>query len=74
MNENNKHKTILSVIYGSGLRIGEVLKLHTEDLDSKRMRIRILGAKGKKDRYTIIGQYTFEYSDCIIDIRSQAQF
>ncbi|WP_289055537.1 tyrosine-type recombinase/integrase [Carboxylicivirga marina] len=58
--ENIKHKTILSVIYGSGLRIGEVLKLRIEDIDSKRMRMRILGAKGKKDRYTIIGQYTLE--------------
>jgi len=58
--DNIKHKTILSVIYGSGLRIGEVLKLRIEDIDSKRMRMRILGAKGKKDRYTIIGRYTLE--------------
>ncbi|WP_289054952.1 tyrosine-type recombinase/integrase [Carboxylicivirga marina] len=58
--DNIKHKTILSVIYGSGLRIGEVLKLRIEDVDSKRMRLRILGAKGKKDRYTIIGEFTLE--------------
>ncbi|TRX61670.1 tyrosine-type recombinase/integrase [Carboxylicivirga sp. M1479] len=57
---NIKHKTILSIIYGSGLRIGELLKLRLEDIDSKRMRMRILGAKGKKDRYTIIGRYTLE--------------
>ena len=53
--DNLKHKTLLSLLYGSGLRIGEVLKLRIEDVDSKRMRLRILGAKGKKDRYSIIG-------------------
>jgi len=52
---NLKHKTLLSLVYGSGLRIGEALKLRLSDIDSKRMRIRILGAKGKKDRYTILG-------------------
>ncbi|WP_430816580.1 tyrosine-type recombinase/integrase [Carboxylicivirga sp. RSCT41] len=46
--ENIKHKTILSVIYDSGLRIGEVLKLRIEGIDCKRMRIRILGTKVKK--------------------------
>ena len=54
--DNTKHKSLLALLYGSGLRIGEVLKLRIEDIDSKRMRIRVLGAKGKKDRYSIIGQ------------------
>jgi len=58
--DNVKHKTLLALIYGSGLRIGEVLKLRIEDIDSKRMSIRLLGAKGKKDRYTIIGKFTLE--------------
>lgn len=58
--DNIKHKTIIALIYGSGLRIGEALKLRIEDVDSKRMRLRILGAKGKKDRYTIIGQYSLD--------------
>ena len=54
--DNLKHKTLLALLYGSGLRIGEALRLRIEDIDSNRMRIRILDAKGKKDRYTIIGQ------------------
>jgi site-specific recombinase XerD len=54
--DNLKHKTLLSLIYGSGLRIGEALNLRVGDIDSKRMRIRVLGAKGKKDRYTIMGK------------------
>ncbi|MBR8538363.1 tyrosine-type recombinase/integrase [Carboxylicivirga sediminis] len=57
---NIKQKTIIALIYGSGLRIGEALRLRIEDVDSKRMRLRILGAKGKKDRYTIFGQYSLQ--------------
>lgn len=53
--ENIKHKALLSIIYGSGLRIGEALNLKINDIDSKRMRIRILAGKGKKDRYSILG-------------------
>lgn len=52
---NLKQKTLLALIYGSGLRIGEALKLKLSDIDSKRMLIRVLGAKGKKDRYTLLG-------------------
>ncbi len=58
--ENLKHKTLLALIYGSGLRIGEALRIRIEDIDSKRMRIRLLGAKGRKDRYSIIGESLLE--------------
>ena len=55
-----KHRTILCLLYGSGLRIGELLNLRIGDIDSKRMRIRVLGAKGKKDRYTVLGTAQLE--------------
>lgn len=51
---NLKHKCILSVIYSAGLRRGELLMLKKEDIDSKRMLIKIRGGKGKKDRYTTL--------------------
>ena len=54
-NTNNlKHKAILSLIYSAGLRIGELLELKKNDIDSERMLIHIKRAKGKKDRYTIL--------------------
>ncbi len=49
-----KHKAILMLIYSAGLRVGEVVKLKPEDIDSKRMLIHIKGSKGRKDRYTIL--------------------
>jgi len=48
---NLKHKSILSTIYGCGLRISEVLNLTLYDIDSQRSCIKIRHAKGKKDRH-----------------------
>jgi integrase/recombinase XerD len=54
---NIKHKTILSTIYSSGLRISEALNLKISDIDSKNMRIKVNCGKGNKDRYTILGRH-----------------
>ncbi len=53
---NLKHKAILMLVYSAGLRVGEVVRLKPEDIDSKRMLIHIKGAKGRKDRYTILSE------------------
>ena len=52
---NLKHKALLSLTYACGLRRGEVLNLKLKDLDSQRKLIRIVQAKGKKDRYVTFG-------------------
>jgi len=51
---NIKHKTILSIIYGCGLRISESINLKVEDIDSSNMRVWVRNAKGKKDRITLL--------------------
>lgn len=51
---NLKHKTLLSLIYSAGLRIGEAIDLKLADIDQQRMLIHIKQAKGKKDRYTLL--------------------
>ncbi len=53
---NVKHKVILTLIYSAGLRVGEVVKLRPEDINSERGLIHIKGGKGRKDRYTILSQ------------------
>lgn len=53
---NEKHKTILFLTYSAGLRVGEVVRIKIEDIDSKRMLIHIRQGKGRKDRYTILSQ------------------
>lgn len=51
---NLKHKTMLMLVYSAGLRVSEVVRLQWEDLDEERGMMHIRGAKGKKDRYTIL--------------------
>ena len=51
---NLKHKCLIMTCYSGGMRISEVLNLRPSDIDSKRMLITIKGAKGKKDRVTIL--------------------
>ena len=48
---NVKHKLILKVLYGCGLRVGEIVNLKKEDLNFEERLIHIKLAKGKKDRF-----------------------
>lgn len=52
--DNLKHRTILMLIYSAGLRVGEVVRLRIADIDSERKMIHLRGAKGGKDRYTLL--------------------
>ena len=49
-----KHRTALSVAYGAGLRVSEVVALKVADIDSRRMLLRIEQGKGRKDRYALL--------------------
>jgi site-specific recombinase XerD len=48
--KNLKHRAIISMFYGCGLRMGEVLNLKIVDIDSKRMIVNVRQGKGNKDR------------------------
>lgn len=48
--DNIKHRCILYLAYGCGLRVSEIINLKIPDIDSERMQIHIKAAKGKKDR------------------------
>lgn len=54
--ENEKHRTILFLIYSAGLRVGEVVRLKIQDIDSSRMLIHVVQGKGRKDRYTLLSE------------------
>ncbi|MGV8091055.1 MAG: tyrosine-type recombinase/integrase [Mangrovibacterium sp.] len=45
---------ILSLIYSAGLRRSKLINLKITDIHSKRGLLRIEGAKGKKDRYSLL--------------------
>lgn len=57
---NLKHQTALSVAYGAGLRVSEVVALKVSDIDSQRMTLRIEQGKGRRDRYAMLSPVLLE--------------
>ena len=47
---NLRHRTLLAILYGCGLRVSEVTQLKVSDIDSERMVIHIHQGKGSRDR------------------------
>lgn len=52
--KNLKHKAIMQVMYGCGLRISEVVNLRIEDIHTDQGYVFVKDAKGKKDRFTLL--------------------
>ena len=48
------HRLIVQLLYGSGLRLMECMKLRVKDLDFGQRQILVRDAKGGKDRVTIL--------------------
>jgi site-specific recombinase XerD len=53
---NIKHRALLAMVYGSGLRVSEVCRLRPCHIESAadRMLVRVEQSKGRKDRYTLL--------------------
>ena len=57
---NLKHRCVVEVLYSAGVRHDELLELKLEDIDSKRMVIRVNKGKHGKDRLTLLSQTLLE--------------
>jgi integrase/recombinase XerD len=56
-----KYRAIIMALYAGGLRVSEGCRLRPEDIDSKRMLIRVQAGKGNRDRYTILSTRLLEH-------------
>ena len=54
LTENSKHRCIISLLYGTGVRVSELTHIKMRDVDLDRMLLRVYQGKGKKDRMTIM--------------------
>jgi len=59
---NTKHRLMISMLYGSGLRVSEVCGLKIKDLDFVNLKLKVRNSKGNKDRVTLLSE------KCISDL------
>jgi len=52
-----KHKVLIGLLYGCGLRCLEVRSVRLADLDFDRRQLRVVQGKGKKDRYVPLSEH-----------------
>ncbi len=57
---NPKHRCMIMLLYGGGLRLSEVLSLRPEDINFERMVIHVIGGKGKKSRDVTLSPWLSE--------------
>jgi site-specific recombinase XerD len=51
-----RQRAVISLLYGCGMRLGEVQRLQFSDIERANKRILIRQGKGNKDRYTLLPQ------------------
>jgi len=52
-----KHRIVLAMLYGCGLRRFELLNIKLQDVDLDRKMLHVREGKGRKDRYVPIGEH-----------------
>lgn len=57
---NIKHRMILSLFYGSGVRMNELRHIRLCDINSKSFQIKVVAGKGRKDRFTLLPKHLLE--------------
>ncbi|WP_433939434.1 tyrosine-type recombinase/integrase [Paenibacillus lautus] len=66
---NVKHRAILYLTYSSGLRVGEVVRLKTQDIDFERKTLRVSqGKRSKGSSYAII-RHSYGYGSTVFTTR-----
>jgi site-specific recombinase XerD len=58
--QNRKHHALLTTAYAAGMRVSELTHLKMEDVDSRRMVIRVRQGKGRKDRMVMLARALLE--------------
>jgi integrase/recombinase XerD len=53
---NPRHRLMISMLYGSGIRIGELVRLKIRDIDFPSLSFRVVNAKQNKDRITVFSE------------------
>ncbi|GIU18460.1 hypothetical protein TUM3792_14590 [Shewanella sp. MBTL60-007] len=64
---DGRDRLIIELLYASGLRVSECLRLCVEDIDIERTTLTVIDGKGRKDRQTILSHKCAEKLIVYID-------
>lgn len=64
---HGRDRLIFQLLYGSGLRISECLRLRVKDIDLDRLSVTVIDGKGKKDRQTLLSPSLIESLTAFIE-------
>ena len=65
-----RNKAMLELMYGTGLRVSEIVNLSVNDIDLTNCVVRIMG-KGSKEREVPLGEYSIYYLKLYLDRRRE---
>ena len=71
---NPKHRLMISMLYGSGIRIGELVRIRVRDLDFSSLTVRIVNAKQNKDRITVLAESLAEELKALVQDRDGKEY
>ena len=72
--QNPKHRAMIAMMYGSGLRVSELVSLKVGDVNLARNRIHVRQSKNLKDRITVLSPLLTDYLKLITKNRQPKEF
>lgn len=69
-----KHRLLIGLLYGCGLRCGEVRHIRVTDIDLQRGQLLVRKGKGNKDRYVPLGKLLIKGLQQYMDAEQPQQF
>lgn len=70
---SERNKLAVEIMYGSGLRSSECLRLRVQDINLERLSLTVVNGKGRKDRQTILGASLKDRLSLVIQDAIQTQ-
>ena len=72
--ENEKHRLLIELLYSTGLRVGEAVKLKFDQIDSEENTLFVRNGKGNKDRLVIVSPEVIKKIKLIKELNPERRF
>jgi site-specific recombinase XerD len=69
-----KHRVLVGLLYGCGLRCMEVRSIRLQDMDFDRRQLRVVQGKGKKDRYVPLSEHLIRGLKSYIEVEKPVEW